>query len=64
MCQRPNCAYVHPAFANVLYKNQMKKQYKAKGGKGGTLSFLNKMPVFPQKHLKTQNQTQIPPDSK
>jgi hypothetical protein len=62
MCQRPNCAYVHPAFANVFYKNQIKKQNK--GGKGGTMPFVNKMPVFPPKHLKSQNKTEItPPDS-
>ena len=30
MCQRPNCVYVHPTFANFVYKNQKKK-----GGKGG-----------------------------
>ena len=32
MCQRPNCAYVHPTFANYMYKNQMKKKKGKKGG--------------------------------
>lgn len=30
MCQRPDCAYVHPTFAKYMYQNQMKK--KGKGG--------------------------------
>lgn len=28
MCQRPDCAYVHPTFAKYMYQNQMKKKGK------------------------------------
>jgi len=35
MCQRPDCAYVHPTFAKYMYQNQMKK--KGKGGPHGHL---------------------------
>ena len=28
MCQRPDCAYVHPTFMNYLYTNQMKRKGK------------------------------------
>lgn len=42
MCQRPDCAYVHPAFVNYLYKNQMKNKGKKSFGPGKSFQ-----PPFP-----------------
>ena len=56
MCQRPDCAYVHPTFAKYMYQNQMKKKGKGKGAPHGVhMPYAQYNPHGPKKVKEGEN---------